>query len=92
MQVQIVKADNKQRQNLLIGLVAVACVAALLISLGIIYLIRRNGIMRKKLYGMGGDVESSKEYEVKVIPVDVNVYGPPLGDYKFMPVQLHDSK
>ncbi|OWA54602.1 putative Receptor-type tyrosine-protein phosphatase N2 [Hypsibius exemplaris] len=61
--VQIVKADKRQRETLLIGLIAVACVAAILISLGIIYLVRRNIMMRKKLAGLGGDVESSKEYE-----------------------------
>lgn len=63
------KADLRQRQTLLIGLIAVACVAAVLISLGIIYLIRRNMIMRRKLAGLGGDVESSKEYEVSKVAI-----------------------
>lgn len=62
----MVKADNKQRQALLIGLIAVACVAGLLIVLGIIYLVRRNLLIRNKLHGLGGDVESSKEYEVRL--------------------------
>ncbi|XP_055349566.1 uncharacterized protein LOC129596351 [Paramacrobiotus metropolitanus] len=61
--VQVIKADNKQRQNLLIGLIAVACVAALLITLGIIYFVRRNLLLKKKLQSVEGDVESSKEYE-----------------------------